>query len=164
MSFFQESPRLGNQYDEDVLLREYVERVLPPEVKRNIEPELRTMGALAGGPLFELSLRSRKDEPQLIHFDPWGRRIDEIRVPEAWMKFARISSEHGLVAIPYERRHGAFSRIHQFAMVYLFGPSSSIYTCPLAMSDGAARTLQVHQHRALLDHAFPRLISLDPKL
>jgi len=162
MPFIQESPRLENQFDSDALLREYLERVVPEDVRREIEPELRGMGDLAAGPLFELAQRSRKDEPQLTHFDPWGRRIDDIRVPDAWKQLAAIACRQGIVAIPYERRHGPFSRIHQVALAYLFAPSSSIYSCPLAMSDGAAKTLQTHGNTSLLERAMPRLTSRDP--
>src|SRR5215831_13949113 len=162
MDFFQDPPRLGNQYDGDRLLRSWLERTLPEPVRRAIEPELREMGELAATTLFDLSLRGRRDEPELVPYDPWGRRVDEIRVPEAWRTFARVAAEWGLVAIPHERAHGAFSRIHQGALVHLFGHSTSIYTCPLAMTDGAATTLVAHGNAALLERAMPRLTSRDP--
>ncbi|HYR56523.1 MAG TPA: acyl-CoA dehydrogenase family protein [Myxococcaceae bacterium] len=162
MAFIQESPRLENQFEADAVLREYLERVVPEEVRREIEPELRGMGELSAGPLFELVHRARKDEPELIHFDPWGRRIDEIRVPEAWKQLSAIACRYGLVALPYEGKHGPFSRIHQVALSYLFAPSSAIYTCPLAMSDGAAKTLKAHGNAPLLARAMPRLTSRDP--
>ena len=162
MDFFQEAPRLGNQYDGDRLLRSWLERTLPEPVRRDIEPGLREMGELAATTLLELSTRGRRDEPQLVPFDPWGRRVDEIRVPEAWRAFARVAAEWGLVAIPHERKHGAWSRTHQGALVHLFGPSTSIYTCPLAMTDGAATTLLVHGNAALVERAVPRLTSRDP--
>ncbi|HEY1905331.1 MAG TPA: acyl-CoA dehydrogenase family protein [Myxococcaceae bacterium] len=162
MDFFQDPPRLGNQYDGDLLLRSWLERTLPDPVRRAIEPELREMGELAATTLFELSMRARRDEPELVPYDPWGRRVDEIRVPEAWRAFAEVAAEFGLVAIPHERAQGAFSRIHQGALVHLFGPSSSIYTCPLAMSDGAVTTLVAHENAALVERAVPRLTSRDP--
>ncbi|HME90597.1 MAG TPA: acyl-CoA dehydrogenase family protein [Myxococcaceae bacterium] len=162
MPFLQESPQLNNQFDDDVLLREYLERALPEDVYRDVLPELQAMGELACGSLYDLGIRSRNQEPQLVHYDPWGRRIDEIRVPDAWKKLARVAAERGLVAIPYERKHGRFSRIHQLALAYLFAPSSCIYSCPLAMSDGAVKTLQLHRHAALIDRAVYRLMSRDP--
>jgi len=162
MDFFQEPPRLGNQYDGDHLLRSWLERTLPEPVRRAVEPELREMGELAATTLLDLSLRGRRDEPELVPYDAWGRRVDEIRVPEAWRVFARVAAEWGLVAIPHERAHGAFSRIHQGALVHLFGPSSSIYTCPLAMTDGAATTLLAHGNAALVERAVPRLTSRNP--
>ncbi|HEX6272606.1 MAG TPA: acyl-CoA dehydrogenase family protein [Polyangiaceae bacterium] len=161
--FFQDPPRLGNQLADDCLLREYLERTLAADVLREIAPELSDMGERAGGELYELSLASRNARPELVQFDPWGRRVDRIRVPDAWQRLARFSAERGLVAIPYERRHGAASRVHQFALVYLFAPSSLFYTCPLAMTDGAARTLSAHR-APMLERAVPRLIHRDPAL
>ncbi|MGZ6133166.1 MAG: acyl-CoA dehydrogenase family protein [Myxococcaceae bacterium] len=162
MDFFQEPPRLGNQYDGDLLLRSWLERTLPEPVRRAVTPELREMGELAATTLLELSLRGRRDEPELLPYDPWGRRVDEIRVPETWRAFAGVAAQWGLVGIPHQRAHGAFSRIHQAALVHLFGPSSSIYTCPLAMSDGAVTTLLAHGNGALVERAVPRLTSRDP--
>ena len=60
-----------------------------------------------------------------------------------WRVAERIAAEHGVVATAYEQRHGRFSRVHQCALAYLFTPSTDIYSCPLAMTDGAARTLLI---------------------
>ncbi len=162
MTFFQTPPALGNQYDDDVLLRELLARRLPEDVRRAIEPSLVEMGGLAAGRLFELSQTARGQEPVLVSHDAWGHRVDEIRVPPAWKEYARVAAEHGLVAIPYEREQGPWSRLHQFALLYLFAPSSSVYTCPLAMSDGAAKTLLQHQATRLVERALPHLTSRDP--
>ena len=35
------------------------------------------------------------------------------------------------------------SRLHQMAKNYLYSPSSGLYSCPLAMTDGAARLIEV---------------------
>ena len=35
------------------------------------------------------------------------------------------------------------SRLHQYAKLFLFSPSSGLYACPLAMTDGAAKVLEV---------------------
>src|SRR6202034_4193167 len=45
---------------------------------------------------------------------------------------------------------------------YLFDGSTEVYSCPLAMTDGAAKTLQVHGNREIVDRALPRLLSRDP--
>ncbi len=58
------------------------------------------------------------------------------------------ASEHGLVATPYEKRHGELARPLQALLIYLFHPSTDVYTCPLAMTDGAAKTLLVHGNQA----------------
>lgn len=115
--------------------------MLLPEVLREVEPQLEALGALAGRELYALSLADRLNEPRLTQWDAWGNRIDRVDLTPMWARVAPLAAEHGLVAIPYEARHGRYSRLHQFAAVYLFHPSSDLYTCPLAMTDGAARTL-----------------------
>ena len=160
--FIQSPPRLGNQYDDDVFLRGYLRRVLPVDAMQAIESDLREMGRLAGGELYDLQLQDRLNEPRLVHWDAWGNRIDRIEITPLWQKAARIAAERGLIAIPYERRHGRYSRIHQFASVFLFHPSSDVYTCPLAMTDGAARTLIASGNAELIDRAVPRLTHRDP--
>ena len=54
------------------------------------------------------------------------------------------------------------ARIYQFALAYLFHPSTDIYTCPLAMTDGAAATLLRSGNQALIQRAVPHLTSRDP--
>ncbi len=36
---------------------------------------------------------------------------------------------------------GEFSRLYQCAKLYMYSPSSGLYSCPLAMTDGAAKTI-----------------------
>ncbi len=160
--FRQQPPALGNQYADDRVLRSYLRRVLPLATLATIEPELATMGALAGGELYRLQLADRHNEPVLTQWDAWGERVDRIAVSPLWQRAARLAAEYGLVALPYEQLYGAASRIVQFALVYLFHPSTDVYTCPLAMSDGAARTLRHAGDAALIERALPHLTSRDP--
>ncbi|MBL8267799.1 acyl-CoA dehydrogenase family protein [Steroidobacter sp.] len=160
--FIQSPPVLGNQYGDDAFLRSYLQRRLPAEMLAEIEPSLSALGELAGGELYRLQLADRLNEPKLTQWDAWGNRVDRIEVTALWQRAAEIAASHGLIAIPYERRHGRYSRIHQFAAVYLFHPSSDVYTCPLAMTDGAARTLSVSGNSALTERAVGRLTSRDP--
>jgi alkylation response protein AidB-like acyl-CoA dehydrogenase len=67
------------------------------------------------------------------------------------------------VATGYEREFGSLSRLVQFAKLYLYQPSSAIYTCPLAMTDGAAKLIETHGDEELKNGAFKHLISRDPK-
>lgn len=161
--FVQAPPQLGNQYEEDHFLRSYLRRVLPRDIFEAIEPELREMGRSAGDELYRLQLEDRLNEPQLTQWDAWGNRIDRVTLSPLWQRVAPLAARSGLIGIPYERAHGCYSRIHQFALVYLFHPSSDLYTCPLAMTDGAARTLMVSGNAALIERALPRLTSRDPE-
>ncbi|HZO13335.1 MAG TPA: acyl-CoA dehydrogenase family protein, partial [Polyangiaceae bacterium] len=86
-------------------------------------------------------------------------RVDRIELTDVWKRAAVVAAERGIVATAYEQRHGAASRIVQFALAYLFDASTDTYTCPLAMTDGAARTLLDHGAQ---DQAVRRLTSRDP--
>src|SRR5580658_7850474 len=132
MPFFQSPPALAPAYTSDRVLRGYLARTLPPGVLRAIEPQLTHVGELASGPLYATLMADLKAEPQLKHWDAWGNRVDTIELTPLWKDMARVTAEEGLVATAYERRHGAASRIHQFALVYLVNPTSGVYSCPLA--------------------------------
>jgi acyl-CoA dehydrogenase len=164
MAFFQEAPTLGNQFTDDQVLRGYLERTLPPAMRAHIEPELTELGELAGGELYRQALEERDRTPSLTQWDAWGRRVDRIDITPLWQRMTRIAAEHGLIAVAYEKEHGELSRVHQMAINYVVDASSGVYSCPLAMTDGAARTLLAHKNRALVDRAVGRLTSRDPKV
>ena len=160
--FNQTPPALGNQFEDDRVLRSYLRRVLPPEIATAVTPSLQTMGELAGGELYQMQLADRLNEPVLTQWDAWGNRVDQIGLSPLWQKAERLAAEHGLVAAAYEGKHGRFDRIFQFALAYLFHPSTDVYMCPLAMTDGAARTLLDSGNKELIDRAVPHLTSRDP--
>jgi alkylation response protein AidB-like acyl-CoA dehydrogenase len=160
--FTQAAPELGNQYRDDPLLAGWLRRALPEDVLGALRPELDELGALAGGELYRLQLADRLNEPRLVQWDPWGNRIDRLEVTPLWREAERLTVKHGIVATAYERALGRHARIAQFAKVYLFHPSTDVYSCPLAMTDGAARTLIESGNARLIAQAVPRLISRDP--
>lgn len=162
MAFFQAAPQLGNQFDEDRVLRSYLHRRLGPGLLHDLVDEFRDLGELSGGELFRQQMEERLAEPELTQWGPWGQRIDQIELTPLWKRAGRMAAERGIVATAYERKHGAQSRIHQFALAYLFHPSTDVFTCPLAMTDGAARTLTFHRNIGLIERAVTRLTSRDP--
>ena len=160
--FNQPAPQLGNQYNNDRLLQLYLRRRLPADILAQIEPTLQTIGDLAGNELYQLQLADRLNEPQLTQWDAWGERIDQIVLTPLWQRAQQIAASYGLIATAYEQRFHEYSRTCQFALAYLFHPSSDVYSCPLAMTDGAARTLLQAGNQALIERAIPRLTSRDP--
>jgi alkylation response protein AidB-like acyl-CoA dehydrogenase len=162
MAFNQPPPQLGNQYDDDRALRSLLARVLPAEVLRAAEPRLRALGELAGGALYVQQLAERTLEPKLTQWDAWGNRIDHIELTPLWQRARELSLQHGLIATGYEREFAEYSRMVQYALAYLFGPSTDVYNCPLAMTDGAAKVLLAAGNAALIERVVPRLTSRDP--
>jgi alkylation response protein AidB-like acyl-CoA dehydrogenase len=159
--FFQDPPRLGNQYDDDGFLRAYLRWRLPADMLAEIEPDLRRLGHRAATDILALGEAAEASPPRHVAYDGWGRRVDRIETSDAWRELDHISATEGIVATAYERKHGAHSRVHQFARLYLFAPSSALYSCPLAMTDGAARFLEVHSDESLRP-VFAHLTSRDP--
>src|SRR5690242_2319822 len=145
MAFFQDPPRLANQFDDDPLLPTWISRFVPA-----VADELRAIGELAIE-CYGKQLADREHEPVLVQWDAWGHRIDRIDVSPLWREAAVLAARHGMVAAAYEPHHGKHARTHQFAIVHVLGPSLDVYSCPLAMTDGAARTLLASGNRELID-------------
>jgi alkylation response protein AidB-like acyl-CoA dehydrogenase len=162
MAFFQEPPRLGNQFDDDPLLPSWIARKLPQSVLGELTSELRAIGDLTVEH-YGKQLADRLNEPELTQWDAWGNRIDRIDVSPLWQEAQGVAARHGMVAAGYEPRLGAHARTHQFAIVHVLGPSLDVYSCPLAMTDGAARTLLASGNRALIARYVPLLTTRDPQ-
>lgn len=163
MAFYQTGPELKNQFTDDQLLQEYLRLKLPKEVVAQIFPHLTEVGEKAATVLLDWALDAESNLPELVQYDPWGRRIDEIRLSQGWKNFEAFSAENGIVAAAYERKFAEFSRFYQMTLLYLFHPSSAVSSCPLAMTDGAARAIELYGDDSLKARAFKNLTDRNPK-
>jgi hypothetical protein len=111
---------------------------------KEIEGDLREFGHKVATKLQTLHLECEKYPPQLEPFDAWGNRVDRLITCDAWKQMKRVSAQEGLIAIPYENKFSIYSRLYQIYKLYMFNPSGGLFGCPLAMTDGAARTIKVH--------------------
>ncbi|XP_006007532.1 acyl-CoA dehydrogenase family member 11 isoform X2 [Latimeria chalumnae] len=162
-TFFQEQPDLGNQYLEDGPLRDYLRRHLPPQVFSEINYDLEKFGAQLITEIDVLGRECEVNPPQLQHYDAWGQRVDHIITCPAWKKMKEISAVEGLIAVAYERKYSQWSRLYQVAKMYLYAPSAGLFTCPLAMTDGAAKVIESLGISGPLEKAYGHLTSRDPK-
>ncbi|KAL8559901.1 hypothetical protein ACOMHN_016947 [Nucella lapillus] len=182
-SFVQEAPQLGNQYTQDSLLRSFLKRNIPQQSLAEIEADLTRFGHRVGTDIYDLHLRCECEQPTVVQTDSWGHRVDDLRTSSAWTSMHHIAAEEGLIALAYERKFGASSRLYQASKLYLFSPSSGLYSCPLAMADGAASLIESIQTSVpcfmkavvclfqqsiqtsvpwLVERALKRLVSRDP--
>ncbi|XP_077418704.1 acyl-CoA dehydrogenase family member 11 [Vanacampus margaritifer] len=159
-SFFQDRPVLKNPFLEDALLRGYLRRHLPQEA---VFTDLCAFGKRVASEVDVWGRECEVTPPQLVHVDPWGRRVDRILTSPAWKRMKDLSAQEGLVAIAYERPFGEWSRVYQMSKLYLFSPSSGLYTCPLAMTDGAAKVIQSIGISWPVEEAYNRLTSRQPE-
>ncbi|MEM9303239.1 MAG: acyl-CoA dehydrogenase family protein [Pseudomonadota bacterium] len=160
--FSQSPPQLDDQYASDRVLRAFLERHVPTELLTQAASDLESLGRLAAGPLYRQQLEERGLEPTLTQWDAWGRRVDRIKLTPLWQEAHRIAASHGLVATGYEGTFQPYGRLIQFALAYLFHPSTDVFSCPLAMTDGAARALLDSGNQELIARAVGHLTSRDP--
>nr|XP_033810729.1 acyl-CoA dehydrogenase family member 11-like isoform X2 [Geotrypetes seraphini] len=168
-TFFQDHPKLGNQYLEDVFLQGYLKRHLPPKMFEEVNQQLERFGARVVDEIDYLGRECELSLPQLQQYDAWGQRVDRIITCPAWKRMKEISAEEGLIAEAYERKYSSWSRVYQVSKMYLYAPSSGLFTCPLAMTDGAAKVIEnLCLFKSLdisgpLAEAYSHLTSRDPK-
>ncbi|KAI9184222.1 hypothetical protein H9P43_003323 [Blastocladiella emersonii ATCC 22665] len=181
VDFLQDPPRFGNQFAEDAILRECLAALLPAGVLEHWTDDLTALGArvASDGDITQLGNDAESNHPRLEQYDAWGKRVDRIHTSQGWKELHRVSATEGIVATAYERAPAQTpqwtQRVRQMAKLYLFNPSSAIYSCPLAMTDGAATliraTLAAHDAgtrvlpRTLADRmrtAYANLTTRDP--
>lgn len=160
--FIQKGPILHNQFEDDILLKNHLDRVLPSNIKKEVTDDLRRFGDRVIGDVLEMAKSAEANPPVLVQFDSWGKRIDKVIVDSGWNDLHKVSAEEKIVNLGYERKYGKHSRIVQFAKLYLFHPSSAFYSCPLAMTDGAAKLIELYGGPEL-KKSYEHLTSSDPK-
>ncbi len=154
--FLQDPPRPSNRFRTDRALRAALERLLGPDGFEEAAPELDDMGERATGELAELGSWAEAHPPRHVPYDAWGKRVDRLEVDPSWTRLVDIGLEAGLVALAYEDRFGALGRVVQLGLSQLFDPVTATATCPIAMTDAAARVLLLHDPD-LAERYVPRL-------
>jgi acyl-CoA dehydrogenase len=144
--FLQVPPTLPDAWTGDRALRESVAFHLGDEGFEVAQRELSEMGATAtSAATLELAQKAENEPPRLISYGAWGERIDRIVLSEGYLELGRMGVRAGVTALPYEDSpYSERARIVWAALLHMWGPSSALYSCPVAMTDGAARTLLLH--------------------
>ncbi|GAA5820625.1 hypothetical protein JCM3770_003557 [Rhodotorula araucariae] len=163
--FQQTRPTLQEPYSADQPFKALLERLLPDDVHRTVAADLERFEHRIAGPIRDLAavadLLPASVEPTVTQFDQWGQRVDTLHTSEAWRALKAIAAEEGLVSIAIERNEGEFSRIFSFAKAYLFAPEGLYVGCPISMTDGCARVLELAGTPELKDKFLPLLCSRD---
>uniref|UniRef100_A0AAV2MSR6 Acyl-CoA dehydrogenase n=1 Tax=Knipowitschia caucasica TaxID=637954 RepID=A0AAV2MSR6_KNICA len=120
------------------LLTGYLRRHIPNE---SVFSDLCAFGERVANEVDGWGRECEVSPPRLVQYDSWGNRVDCIDTSAAWKRMKDLSAQEGLVSIGYERPFGEWSRVYQMSKLFLFSPSSGLYTCPLAMTDGAAKVI-----------------------
>ena len=158
MAFIQQGPRLPHPLHHDRVLGVWLRIHFEPDELAGFQPHLENLGDYAIA-AYTRSVPGRGEEPELTHWDAWGRRIDHITLGTAWREGAALTARHGLLWAGHEPHPSGLQRCSQFARVYLYHVASAFYTCPLAMTDGAATVLKANPELPLAARLLPRFLS-----
>ncbi len=161
--FIQTGPVLKNQFTEDELLKSYLKFRLPEKIFNDVFLNLSRFGERVVTDILKSAEEAEKHPPLHVPYNPWGKRIDEIQTARGWQELHAVSAEEELVSLGYTRRYQHYSRTVQFAKLYLFHPSSAFYSCPLAMTDGAAKLIEIYGDEELKQNSFMHLVSTHPE-
>ncbi|XP_038054791.1 acyl-CoA dehydrogenase family member 11-like [Patiria miniata] len=160
-SFVQVQPSLDNVFKEDSSLKDYLQKLVPEVILKKITPDLEAFGHRVAHDIDKLGRECELNPPVLQTFDAWGNRTDKLITSNAWKQQKVIAAEEGIVAIPYEQEYGPFSRVYWAAKMLMYNPSSGLFSCPVAMTDGAARFFQDNgnKYSVIKERALPHLTS-----
>ena len=159
MAFLQDAPQLPHPFRSDRVLRGLLGRIVTAERRPALDADLGGLGDYALRAWHRAGENVRR-KPVLNTWDAWGRRVDRIELTDAWREGPDITTRHAVLAAGHEAHPDA--RLEAFARVYLYHLASEFYTCPLAMTDGAATALKASGNTAVIERAVPRFLSRDP--
>jgi alkylation response protein AidB-like acyl-CoA dehydrogenase len=120
------------------------------------------MGKATAEVLPALVKEAEANLPLHVPYDPWGRRVDKIQTSAAWDAFKAFSAQHGIVAVGYDPSFGEHRRVVQAALLHLYSATSAVFSCPLAMTDAAARVLLDIAPPDVRERLSSRLLSRNP--
>jgi len=158
MAFLQESPQLSHPYRSDRSLLALLDRTLPADRRAALEADLAALGDYTLM-AWQRACSTTRRKPVLTQWDAWGQRVDRIELTAAWLEGPQLTTRHALLAAGHA--DDEYARLEQFARVYLYHVASEFYTCPLAMTDGAATALKASGNHALIERALPHFLSRD---
>ncbi|MHB9754047.1 acyl-CoA dehydrogenase family protein [Streptomyces sp. BYX5S] len=157
-----------NYADRDPALRPLLDRVLAPDDRARIEPQLAELGELAAGELDRYAALADANPPRLVPYTPDGERVDEVAFHPAHDRAAAIAYERfGLAAMSHQPGVlGWPTKVPhtvKYALSYLYVQSEFGMACPLSMTDSAARILRLFDPERYAAE-IAALSSTDPEL
>ncbi|CAL1712945.1 unnamed protein product [Somion occarium] len=160
---FQPTPYVeGNPFTADTVLPSLLKRLVPPSVLSEVDEDLQRFGDVVLTKLRPLSARA--EPARLVQYNQWGQRVDDLQTSEGWRGLKAALQEEGMIGIFYERKYKEYSRVYGFAKILLAVGDTQVMFCPLSMTDGCSRVLELMGTPELKRDVIPRLTSRDPNI
>jgi alkylation response protein AidB-like acyl-CoA dehydrogenase len=151
----------NNFYQSDKIFRNYLKNNVSSQGFAYMQDKLERVGKEAAGKMNELSLTADKSGPELIKRNFLGINIDEIRFHPAYWDLMKIAVKSEMFRVKWEpgltSKFNAEKQRLGFASGYLFAMSESGQYCPLCMTDGVARLIDIFCEDADKDRLLPHI-------
>lgn len=136
-----------NFYHSDKILRNYLQADLSKEGFAYMQDKLEYTGAEAAGKMNELSLLADKNGPKLVKRNFFGETINEIEFHPSYWELMKVAVKSEMFRVKWkpslrEKFHNETHRLG-FASGYLYAMGESGQYCPLCMTDGVARLIDL---------------------
>ncbi|GAC96693.1 acyl-CoA dehydrogenase [Pseudozyma hubeiensis SY62] len=143
------------------------------EIKRLFD-DLTSFGKRVEGEYADIAatLDTPQHEPTLVQYDAWGKRVDKLVTGEGWKRLKGVCASDAIVAESYARPEAKFgggrdklgqhARLYAFTRSVMFAPVSKVVLCPISMTDGAVRVLELFGTEKQKQENIPKLCSTDP--
>jgi len=150
----QAPPLVGhNTVRSDRALVEAVER----HASREVVEDLSDLGAVAGSAeAREHGMLANQNEPELVTFDRYGNRVDEVRFHPSWHWLMERGIGYGLQAAPWQSDSPS-AHVRRAAGFFAWSQTEPGHACPISMTYAAIPALRVDD--AIAKEWTPKLAS-----
>ncbi|MES2286174.1 MAG: acyl-CoA dehydrogenase family protein [Bacteroidota bacterium] len=151
-----------NFYHSDKIFGNYFKKNSSPNGFAYMADKLDFIGKEAAGKMNELSLLADKLGPELVKRNSFGETINEIRFHPAYWDLMKIAVKSEMFRVKWEpslrEKFNNEKQLLGFASGYIYGLSECGQFCPLCMTDGVARLIDLfcddEDKARLLPHIF----------
>lgn len=151
-----------NFYHSDKIFGHYFKKNSTPNGFAYMADKLDFIGKEAAGKMNELSLLADKLGPELVKRNSFGETINEIRFHPAYWDLMKIAVKSEMFRVKWEpslrENFNNEKQLLGFASGYIYGLSECGQFCPLCMTDGVARLIDLfcddEDKARLLPHIF----------
>ncbi|CAN5383361.1 acyl-CoA dehydrogenase family protein [soil metagenome] len=154
-----------NFYESDQILRHYVGKNVSAQGLAYMQDKLQYLGKEAAGKMNELSLTADKEGPVLVKRNAFGETVNDIKFHPSYWELMKIAVKSEMFKVKWEPSLQAQFK-HEghrlgFAAGYLYAMSESGQYCPLCMTDGVARLIDLFSTEEDKARLLPRIYTED---
>jgi acyl-CoA dehydrogenase len=157
----------NNFFSSDRVLQHYLKKNLSASGRQYMQPQWQQTGIDAAGHMNEWSLLADKFSPELIKRNHLGETINEIRFHPAYDELLKVAVASEMFRVKWEpslrKQFDAEKHRLGFVSGYLYAMSECGQYCPLCMTDGVARLIDIfcdqEDKQRLLPHIYTSTVN-----